>query len=223
MKEYVFGNNALSDMLIHYLTEQGHEIVGKTLNKEFVDGAIKDNNTLLPLLSIEDEVSKYGEQNIGVYVTVAYKNMNKERQRIIGFLKRNGIAVLSYIHPTACVAENAIMGEGNIVLENSVIQPFVKMGDGNIIWNNVSICHHGIMGSYNYFAPGATITGRVKIGDCVFVGANSTVKNDITIGDCVLIGAGAYVNQSLDDNLAFLPPQGAVIENKISFYFQLKQ
>ncbi len=220
-REYIFGTNALAHILMYFLQEYGHDVQGFVLNKKYV----ADNKVTAcanPILGIEDEIEQYGSSNIAVYVATGYANMNNDRRAIFSWLEENKIDILSYIHPTACVASNVTIGKGNVILENTVIQPFSSIGKGNIIWNNVSLCHHSAMGSFNYISPSATIAGRVYIGNMSFLGANCTIKNDVCIGDMVLIGAGSYVNKSLNDTQVFLPAQGYILYDKTSSDIQLE-
>lgn len=215
IKSYIFGTSSLAKLLAYYLSEDGKKIDGFVLNESFV----KDSDRYkyyLPLFTIEEVIKEYGCKNIEVFVAIGYSHMNKDREKIFDWLRDNNIKICSYIHPSAIVAKNAILGEGNIILENCVIQPFVTIGDGNIFWNNSTISHESLMGSYNYIAPGVTIAGRVIIKDKCFFGVNSTLRNDIFIGSDVLIAAGSYANCSLNDGTVLFPAKGTIVSDQSS-------
>lgn len=207
-KVYIFGMNSLAEMLQFYLSESGICVEGFTLNREFISGELKQAEKIT---AIEDLLEQYPPQELNIYITIAYTKMNQVRKSVFSFLKEKGITVCSYIHPTAVIAQNAVLGEGNIILERVVVQPFAELGDGNILWSNVNISHHDKIGDFNYFAPGAVIAGRVEIGSENFFGANCTVKNDIYVHKRCLIGAGAYLNQSLQEEQVFVPNKGMLL------------
>ncbi|MGP1508304.1 MAG: acetyltransferase [Sphaerochaeta sp.] len=208
VKEFIFGSNPLARILEYYLVNDGHIINSYVVNEQFLPLANEDFD--IPVRSIEEVISEYGSETIGVYVTVAYAHMNSYRRQIYKWLHANEIKILSYYHPSSVISENANLGEGNICLENSVIQPFVSIGDGNIIWNNASICHDTIIGSFNYLAPSATVAGKSFIGDMNFIGANATISNHIRIGNSNLIGSGAFVDKSLESGMVFFPSRGQI-------------
>lgn len=138
--------------------------------------------------------------------------MNNIRKQVHLWLKEHNIEILSYVHPSAVIAQNAVLGEGNIIMEHVTVQPFTKLGDCNILWNGVNISHYDNIGNYNYLAPGVTMAGYVNVGNCCFLGTNCIVKNKAVITDEILVGAGAYVYKNLNDKQVFVPQRGIVLD-----------
>lgn len=203
---FIFGNNNLSILLHYYLQCDGINVEGFCLNKQY----LTPKSLPLECYAIEDLISNYGAEYLAVYVTVAYTNMNQIRFSVSSWLKEKGVEIVNYFHPTSIIADNVEMGCGNIILENVVVQPFVKIGDCNIIWNNSTISHHSKLGSCNYFAAGVIIAGEVTVCDRTFWGCNSSSSNLVSIGNDVLVGAGAHVNKSLNNGEVFSSPKGEV-------------
>lgn len=210
IKSYIFGDSSLAKLLAYYLSLTGRCVSGFVLNEQYIKNKNSDKYAL-PLCSIEDVVKTYGRNNIEVYVAIGYSHMNKDREIVFNWLRKKQIKICSFIHPTAIVSKNVLLGEGNIILENCVIQPFVNMGDGNIIWNNSSIGHETQVGSYNHISAGTTIAGRVQIKNRCFIGINSAIKNDVMIGNNVLISAGSFISHSMVDNAAYVPVKGKML------------
>ena len=207
MKKYIFGSNARADVLYEYLKKDGIEISGFCLNKEYISST--DKNTF----SIEEVLEKDGS-DIGIYLAIGYKNMNYTREKVFKWLKINNIKILSYIHKSATISQNTKLGEGNIILENVVLQPFVNIGDSNIIWEGCVISHHSKIGNFNYFSPAVALAGRVNVGNNCFFGINSTIKNDVVIHNRVLVGASAYISNNIDDSIVVVPPKSIVLSVK---------
>ena len=217
-KTYIFGTNSLAEMMQFYLQESGIPVSGFTLNKEFIGEELQQSGKVF---AIEELLDQYPPQELYIYVTIAYKEMNQIRKTVFSFLKDRGVNICSYIHPSAVIAKNVILGEGNIVLERTVLQPFSELGDGNILWSNVNISHHDKIGDFNYFSPGSTIAGRVEIGNLNFFGANCTVSNDVCISERCLIGAGAYLKQNMQPERVYVPNPGMLL-HKNSLDINLK-
>ena len=116
-KTFVFGANALSELMAFYLGHFGMPFDGLVLNKEFINS--KEYHGL-HLFSIEEMIEEYGNNGISVYLTIGYSKMNQSRESVYSWLKNRNIEVLSFTHPSSEIAENVIKGEGNIILEKSL-------------------------------------------------------------------------------------------------------
>lgn len=146
--------------------------------------------------------------------------MNSVRETVFLRIKKAGYNFATFIHPSAVVASNSEIGEGNIILENVTIQPFTKIGDNNVFWSNVNICHHTKIGSYNFFAASSVILGKVLIEDRCFIGCNATVKNETIVASDTLIGAAAYYDKN-EKSGAVIVPHKSIILSKNASTFQL--
>ena len=105
------------------------------------------------------------------------------------------------IHPRAIVfrdrAGAARLGQGNLVLQGSSIQPGAVMGDYNYVNINCVVGHDAVVGDYNSFGVAATITGRCRIGDACYIGSGSVITNGAAVGDQCFVCAGTVVSRTL--------------------------
>jgi UDP-3-O-[3-hydroxymyristoyl] glucosamine N-acyltransferase len=129
------------------------------------------------------------------------------------------------VHPTACVAPDAVLGRNVRVGAHSVIDSGVEIGDFVWIMNNVVIHGPAKIGKGTVIKDGAVIgsegygfvedengqlfhppqLGRVLIGENVWVGANSTIEramildtviqDSVKIDDLVHIGNGSCIGR----------------------------
>lgn len=203
-KVVVFGNNALADIVQFYLGEEGIDSI-RVLNREFLP-QLYGENLDKEVLAIEEAIEQYGSNQLCAYITIGYNQMNSIRMIVYKWLKENGVEILNFIHNTSYIASNCNVGEGNIFLENVVVQPYVSIGNCNIFFSNTTICHHSKVNNFNYFSPGSVVCGRVSIGDKNFIGANCTVRNDISIGDSCILGAHTLSYKDICD-------EGVIIHN----------
>lgn len=217
-KVYLFGSNSIARLLLHYLQQEGADVAGFTLNRAYITPEL---NLPLPVFAIEDIIANQNPEDYEVYVTIGEAGMNAVREKVLHYLKENNVHIGTFVHKSAEIAQSAELGDGCIIMEHCVIQPFVRLGAGNILWSNVTVSHDSTVGNCNIFTPGATICGRVTIGNRCFIGANATVKNRVTVADRCLIGAGAYLHEDLcDDGSAFVPQRGIVLEKPSEFFIK---
>ena len=120
------------------------------------------------------------------------------RQKIQERLEREGLSVVSLVHPDAVVAEDVKIGEGTVVMAGAVINPSATIGKGCIINTCSSVDHDCVIEDYVHVSVGAHVAGTVHIGQRTMVGAGATVINNVAVaGDCT-VGAGAVVVKDIE-------------------------
>lgn len=213
-KIIIFGNTKFAEMIAYYITtETCRKVVGFTVDKSYIsEPAIMD----IEVIPFEDIDSLISKDEVEILPVIGYNKMNQIRRDIHQRIKDMGFQIGSFIHPSARIADNSTLGEGNIILENTLIQPFVTIGNGNVFWSNVNISHHTVIGDFNFFAPSSSLSGNVKVMDYCFFGNNSTVKNEARIGSYSLIGAGAYVSADTKEYSVLVPTRSKILEHKSS-------
>ena len=92
------------------------------------------------------------------------------------------------------------MGNGYIILSNSVISDNINIGDANIINNLCSIDHDSKLKDFIHISPGVNIAGNVNINSETWIGLGSNIINNIEIGKSVTVGAGSLVLKSIKSN-----------------------
>src|SRR5262249_22465651 len=112
-----------------------------------------------------------------------------------------GIAFATLIHPSAVVADPALVGEGTVVMAGAVVNPGTVIGRHAVLNTNCSVDHDCQIGDFASVSPGATLGGNVNLGYCGFVGIGATVNQGISMGDHTVVGAGAVVIRNLCDRL----------------------
>ena len=118
------------------------------------------------------------------------------RIRIKGLLPST-TRIETVVHPTVSLTPYTHIGEGSIVLGNTLLSCDVEIGRFAIINPGTTISHDCHIGDYFTASPGVNISGQCTLGERVFMGTNSCTRNAITIGDDVIIGMGAVVVKSI--------------------------
>ncbi len=119
------------------------------------------------------------------------------RQRLMEKCLAQGIRILTVVHPTACVASSATIGNGSVVLAHAVLNAASRIGKGSIV-NTAAIVEHDVeVGDFSHLAPNSVTGGGVRIGCSSLIGLGAQILPRVVVGDRTIVGAGAVVRQDL--------------------------
>ena len=103
------------------------------------------------------------------------------------------------IHPTAIIADDAILGD------NISVQPYVVIEAGVTVGNNCVIGAHSYIGHYT------TIGDNVKLYPRVTIRERITIGNNVIMHPGVVIGADGFGYDKVDNKYVKIPQIGGVI------------
>lgn len=210
----IFGATNFTAMMRYHLESYGNmHVAAFCVDKEYISKPVFDE---LPVVAFEDCLDKFPPSEYSMLIGLGYKNMNNTRKVKFKEAKKLGYNLTSFIHPSAIISDNVTLGEGNIILENTVISYKSSIGNGNIIWNGCVLSHEIILGNYNYIAPGVTIGGGATLIDNCFIGMNSVIGGHIVLQNHTLVGAMSFVNSNTKSFEVYVPPKTYKLDNKIS-------
>lgn len=212
----IFGNSGLSKLLKWHIDhDDPREVVAFCVEKEYLKG---DSFEGLPLIDFESVELQYPPDQFDILLGIGYRKMNDIRKRVFNSCKQKGYTIASFFHSSSLI-ETSDIGEGNIILEQSLISPFAKLGNGNLIWNNVSIAHDDIIGDFNTISGMAGVAGNVIIKNNCFLGKGCVVSDHLTINDYSLIGAAAFVGRDVPSYSVVAATKGVFLKDKKSTDF----
>ncbi len=190
-KVIIFGTSEFAEVAHFYFTKDSeYEIVAFTANKEF----IKKNELLgLPIIPFEGIEKQYPPEEYSMFIAVVYTKVNKIREHIFNQAESKGYELVSYVNTKAITWGKINIGRNCFILENVVIQPFVKIGNNVIIWSGNHIGHHSKINDHCFITSHVVISGNVTIGSHCFLGVNSTIRDGINIASECIIGAGSVI------------------------------
>lgn len=200
----IFGIGELAQLAYFYLTHDSKYTVAAFT----VDGSYINDSTYfgMPVIPFELVENCYPPQTFKMLIAVGYAKMNQVRIQKFQMAKEKGYQLISYISSRASTWFDLNLGKNCIIMENNMIQPFVKIGDNVIILPSNSIAHHTEISDHCYIAGHAVIAGKVKVGRGCFIGVNATIRNDVSIGDNCAIGANALILQNTPENGVYKAP-----------------
>ena len=147
--------------------------------------------------------SQNNTDDVGFCITIGNPH-GRIRLKLHDQMSKAGLTPTTIIHPTAWIADNAIIGEGSQIMAGAVIQPNANIGDQCIINGNVYIDHDTVIGDGSELVAGSQLMGLSKIGQNTLIGASSVILSRITIGNDVCIGAGIIASNNVADNTTII-------------------
>ena len=212
---YIVGNCIYAEMLLQYLKEdtrllQNHKICGFVVDKQYIQETIIQG---LPVVTFEDLAQKPRE-NTDLVLAIGYSKMGDIRKAIFQRCKDMGFSFMSYHHPTAVIHPSVKCGEGNIILENVILEAGCEIGTGNLFYGGAILGHDSKIGDFNTFSIGAVTAGCVQIKNHCFFGVRSAVKDHVMIEDYVLVGATAYAYQDIPAYFVVHSPRCTISNDK---------
>ncbi len=212
-KLIIFGNTDFARLLLWYIkNDTNREAVCFCADQEYITEKVFCG---LSVENFEGIESKYSPDSHEILIAIGNNKMNDIRKKIFYSCKQKGYTIASYIHSSCNIHSNNI-GEGNIILENTLVYPFSKIGNGNLLWDHVLISHDCVVGDFNTFSSYADLCGYVTINNNGYFGKHCILNDYVKIADYTLVGAGAYVKENTIPYSVVVPTRSSVLENKKS-------
>jgi len=199
-KTVLWGATGQAIVLEEFLYLKGYQIVALFDNNINV----KSISTNIPIYYGVKGFSEWkkAQKKEDIYSIVAIGgNKGKDRVDIQNYLEREGLKIITAIHPKAFVADNTKIGIGSQILANSSVCARVSLGISCIINTSASVDHECKIGNGVHIGPGAKLAGCVTVEDYSFIGIGSAILPKINIGKNTIIGAGSVVTKDMPDNI----------------------
>ena len=215
-KIIIFGTGDLAELLTYYIKhDTDWEVACFSINEEYMTGTTFLGLLVIPFEKLEKDFSP---NKYEILLGIGYTKMNAIREKIFNECKEKGYVVSKYIHSSAIIGTEDI-GEGTIILERSIVQPFASIGKANIIWCNTVIAHNAIIGDFNTLSAAVSVSGFVGVKNNCFLGNQSMVLDHVVLEDFTLVGAGAIVKKNTHKFATIVPARSIVLEHKKSTEF----
>lgn len=201
-KVIIFGTGGFAEVAYFYFSKDSiYEVVAFTEHEKFIT---KNKIFDLPIIPFEIIEKKYPPSENLMFIAVVYSKVNEVREKIFHEAKTKNYKLASYVSSKVIKWEEPDIGENCFILENVVIQPFVKIGDDVIIWSGNHIGHHSKIGDHCFITSHVVISGNTTIEPNCFLGVNSTIRDGITIAKKCVIGAGAVILKNTKEGEVYI-------------------
>lgn len=141
--------------------------------------------------------ARFAPEAISLALGVGQRNSCRLREQIYEQWHTRGYDFPALVHPTAWLADDAVLAEGAQIMAGAIIQPGCTIGENSIINTRASVDHDCQLAANVHVAPGATLCGSVRVAAGAFIGAGAVIIQGIHIGEKAVVGAGATVVRNL--------------------------
>lgn len=146
-----------------------------------------------PVIGKDEELPSFSSKIKCAFPAVGFLQSQSCRAKLFSRIEKAGFSIPNILSPRSYISEHAIMGNGNAVMHDVVINVKCQIGSNNIMQTKCLLEHDVVLGNHNYISTCAVINGGVNIGDYNLIGSNVTINQNCTIGDHITIGSGSVV------------------------------
>lgn len=151
----------------------------------------------------EDLLSKPSLRGMNFLLTMGDVEIRKD---LFLRIKAKGGDVPTLIHPSATVSKRASLGEGVIVMQQSVVQADVQIGDNTVITIHSAISHSVAIGKHCFISGNNLIGAYVSIEDGCWLGQGCLIVSGTTnvIGHDSVLGAGSVLRGDMRSECLYM-------------------
>jgi sugar O-acyltransferase (sialic acid O-acetyltransferase NeuD family) len=113
------------------------------------------------------------------------------RRLVAEKLAARGARFLTLIHPSAIVADSAVIGAGTVICPYAVVSDAVRLGQFVLVNYHASLGHDAQAGNFAVLSPYATLGGAASIGDDVFLGLHASLAPAVKVGSKSKVSANS--------------------------------
>ena len=172
-------------------TDLGHKIVGSVDPQKrgsyFRGVKVVEHLLDFPLDDVEAVFIAVGDAKVRFKIFNEIKDMNFQAK------------FPNLIHPSAEIASDARIGQGNVFMPLSHVGPDTSWENFGILNTGASVEHGSNIGSFVNISPGVITGGNIQIGDFAKIGIGSTILENIDVGAHAVLGAHSMLNKNLGD------------------------
>jgi sugar O-acyltransferase (sialic acid O-acetyltransferase NeuD family) len=129
------------------------------------------------------------------------------RRKCAELLREKGARFANFIHPTALIGRNVVLGEGVVLLAHVNLTCDIRVGDFTVFLSLSGAGHDAQIGSYCQVSSGCDLMGGVVLGDEVMLGSGARILPRVKVGHRAVIGTGSVVlSRVADDETVFGSP-----------------
>jgi acetyltransferase-like isoleucine patch superfamily enzyme len=138
-----------------------------------------------------------------------------QQQRLdnMALAKKNGIELISAIHPNATVMPDAVLHENTVLHARSFVGYRAELHAGVVLNSGAQVDHHNVLFECVRLDPGVVTAGNVVIEPFATLHTGAIVINQVRIGEGAVIGAGTVLLNDVAPYTMVVGNPGRVIKN----------
>jgi len=189
-KIILIGGGGHCNSVVDVIEEEGRfEIAGIIDQYQAVGSRVLDYE----VIGTDNDLKKIASIAKYALITVGQVKSADLKISLFNMVKQHGFLVPVVVSPRAYVSKHSQVGEGTVIMHDSLVNANAKIGRNCIINSKALIEHDSIIGDHCHVSTGAIINGGVKVGDNCFIGSNAVTREAIKIADGSFVKAGDLV------------------------------
>jgi len=148
--------------------------------------ALDGHSATLPILGAPDSFELQPTDGLVLGIGIP-----RVRRVVAEQLEARGGRFLTMIHPTAIVADTAVIGPGSVICPSAVVSDAVRLGRFVLVNYHASLGHDAEAGDFAVLSPYATLGGRAKVEADVFLGLHASVGPGRRLGEGTVVSSNS--------------------------------
>lgn len=150
----------------------------------------------IKVIGTDNDIPMLADKYKNFLITIGQIKSSEKRVKIYNLVKKSNGNLPIVISSFAYVSPTALIGEGTIIMHNSLINAKAVIGKNCIINTGALIEHEAVIGDFCHISTQAVVNGQAVVGNNSFVGSNSVIANNITLPEGIILAAGACILKS---------------------------
>ena len=192
----ILGAGRHAKVLIDVLHLSGRNILGVTDPSMSIGGDCAG----CKVLGVDEDIFSYSNVDIELVNGIAEFHKKELRLNLTKKFENKGYVFTQAIHPSAIIANNAILSDDVQIMAGVIIQTNSSIGKSSIINTGAIIDHDCKVNANCHIAPGVILNGSVVIGEYTHVGTGTLILQDINVGSGCNIAAGSILYKAIPDD-----------------------
>ncbi len=172
----------------------GYKIRGIIDLPEFVGSEVSG----YPVIGSDDDIPHFVDDCEFVVTLGAIENA-VPRHKLHCRIKEAGGKLATVVASTAYLSPRASVGDGTVLLHQSVVNSAAKVGESVIVNTGAIVEHDACVGDLTHISTGAKINGACRVGSRCFIGSGAVMVQGVAAGDDVFLGAGSLLAKDAPD------------------------
>ena len=166
------------------VTDSARERLGDSLSGSMIEGS-------------DELVLEHDPNHIELVNAVGSVAVPEIRRRIYNKFVARGYHFATVVHPSAHVADSAVLAQGAQIMAGATVQSRAIIGANTIVNSSASVDHDSTLGMHTHIAPGVVLSGNVCVGQSCHIGTSASVIQAVEIGSYSFVAAGSVVTADL--------------------------
>ena len=153
-----------------------------------------------PVMGGKKDIPRFLEEGYYFLNTIYKIDGMVERVNMIENLNIPDERLAIFVHPTAYVAENAILSPGCVIMPQASVSSNARLGKFCRLSIGAVLGHDTVIGDHTFLAAGSVVGSHNNVGNAVYFGLNSTSIGKLNIGSFSVIGMGSVLTKDIGEH-----------------------